>query len=192
MQVSAPLAAPQRASPSAWACTSLSTDTGSSQDSSKRSLMGWPVHPGMISLAYAMPPVTASTRPAVDTPMPSTCSRRERASASTVFATSHTVTEHRAAPRAAPAWAPGFRTRLQGQRRSARIAAARPAIFVPPMSSAATYAGYSMHPTLPFSKSTLSPGVNHGTANKKAGAGGTCARLQKRRKATCRWERLRP
>ena len=86
--------------------------------------MGWPVHPGMISLAYAMPPVTASTRPAVDTPMPSTCSRRERASASTVFATSHTVTST-GPPHAAPAWAPGFRTRLQGQRRSARIAAAR-------------------------------------------------------------------
>ena len=63
---------------------------------------------------------------------------------------------------------------------------------VPPISSAATYAGYSMHPTLPFSKSTLSPGANHGTANKKAGAGGTCAGLQKRRKATCGWERPRP
>ena len=191
MQVSAPLAAPQRASPSAWACTSLSTDTGSSQDSCKRSLMGWPVHPGMISLAYAMPPVTASTRPAVDTPMPSTCSRRERASASTVFATSHTVTSTGPPPRCAcvGTWVSNT---TSGAASICSYRSSAPAIFVPPISSAATYAGYSMHPTLPFSKSTLSPGVNHGTANKKAGAGGTCAGLQKRRKATCGWERPRP
>lgn len=148
MQVSSPAGGSRRASPSAWACTSLSTETGSSQDSCKRSLMGWPVHPGMISLAYAIPPMTASTRPAVDTPMPSTCSRRERLGEHRVRHIAH-GDEHGAAPRCAcvGTWVSNT-TSGAASICSYRSSARR--FFVPPMSSAATYAGYSStaHPSL--------------------------------------------
>ena len=69
-----PAGSTQRASPSAWACTSLSTDTGSSQDSCKRSLMGWPVHPGHNLVGIRDAACDRIHAPGGGTPMPSTCS----------------------------------------------------------------------------------------------------------------------
>ena len=80
---SAPLPAPQRASPSAWACTSFMTRAFRPKRASSSAPRCVPPQPGIMSFAYVMSPVRGSTTPPVDTPMPHTAQSASRSTRST-------------------------------------------------------------------------------------------------------------